>query len=98
MIIPQPKNQWALVIYLLLENYSAGLTMKTACRDLFYKFQSRLGEVEKERKHKLKIIRLPMKKKNRFGHNMSYLNYKSVASKFYLRNLLNKLNRQGLKR
>lgn len=93
----KPKNQWALVVYLLLENKLTGLTMKTACADIFYKFQTRLGEVEKGRKDKLKVRRLRMKKKNRFGHNMTYINYKSLAPKPYLRNLIAKLNRQGLK-
>lgn len=98
MQIEKPKTQHALVVWLLLEYYSTGLTMKQACAELFYKFQSRLGEVERPRKAKLKIIRLRMNKKNRFGHNMSYINYKSIAPKPYLRNLIAKLNRQGLKK
>jgi len=93
MIAPKPKNQWALVIWHLLQNHSKGIDMADMSRDYFYKFQSRLGEVEKTRKNKLKIVRLRMKGKNRFGHDISWINYKSLAHRSYLINLIAKLNR-----
>lgn len=97
--LEKPKNQWAFVIYILMENKSTGVTMVTAMKDFFHKFQTRLLEIEKSnsRKRKLKIRRLPVTKKNRFGHTMTYVNYKSLAPISYLRNLYLKLNRQGLK-
>ena len=100
----KPKNQFALAILLLIEYKNTGVTMKECCKDLFYKFQSRLGEIEKSlsssgkpRSLKLKIRRLPMTKKNRFGHTMTYTNYKSLASLSYLNNLYKYLNANGLK-
>lgn len=101
----QPKNQFALAILLLIEHKETGVTMKECCKYLFYKFQSRLGEIErslsssgKPRSLKLKIRRLPMTKKNRFGHTMTYTNYKALCSVAYLRNLLVYLNKNGLKK
>ena len=98
-----PKNQWALAVQLLIENGNKGVTMKDACKVLFFKMQSRLGELErsldstgKPRKYALKIRRLPITQKNRFGHSMTYYNYKSLAPKSYLQNLLKKLNKNGL--
>lgn len=95
MKLSKPTNQWSLVVYLLIEKYTQGITMKDAMQVYFHKFQSRLGEVEKSRKDKLKIRRLPITKKNRFGHTCTFLNYKSVANKKYLLNLYEKLNREG---
>lgn len=93
MIVPKPNNHWSLAVYILLENHSRGVTMSDLCRDKFHKFQTRLLEVEKGREHKLKIRRLRMNGKNRFGHPNSWLNYKSLANKHYLINLIAKLNR-----
>ena len=56
-----------------------------------------LDDKGQPRKDKLMIRRLPMKGKNRFGHTMNYISYKSLAPKSYLANLLKKLNREGLK-
>lgn len=93
---PNPKNQWALVIYLLLENYTRGMNMAIAMRDNFHKFQSRLLEVEKSHP-KLKIDRKDISRKNRFGHPSFYRRYKPLSHRRYLVNLLKKVNRQGLK-
>lgn len=95
MKLESPKNQWALSVRLLIDHYSEGVTMVTAMKYYFHKFQSRLLEVEQNRKDKLKIRRLPITKKNRFGHTCTFLNYKSVANKKYLLNLYSKLNRDG---
>jgi len=43
--IPKPKNEWALVIYLLIKHHKSGLTMVDAMKVYFHKFQSRLGEI-----------------------------------------------------
>lgn len=94
--LSKPKNQWAQAVRLLIENKSSGVTMVDACKDYFYKFQSRLGEVEEGRKEKMKVRRLPITKKNRFGHTHTFTNYKSLATMKYLVNLYQKLNNNGL--
>jgi hypothetical protein len=103
MKIESPQNQYSLVIWLLIKNKAKGVTMKDCCDVIFHKFQSRLGEIEKSLNHKgtprksqLKILRLWMTKNNRFGHKMSFLNYKSLAATPYLANLLKYLNKYGL--
>lgn len=95
MQLQNPKNQYALVLRLLIDKGNMGVTMVDAMRDHFHKFQSRLGEVEKAHP-KIKIRRLPMTKKNRFGHSCTFTNYKSLAPFPYLRNLMNKLNKEGM--
>lgn len=98
MQLPKPKNQWALAVYLLAENKNTGLTNADATKtDTFYKFQTRVGEVLKGRENDLKIRKLRVKFVNRFTHNGSHTNYKSLANIKYLCNLINKLNREGAK-
>ena len=92
----KPKNNWALVVWYLIM-LPEGFSMKTPVADHFYKFQSRLGEVEKGRKDKMKVRRLPMTAKNRHGHTMTFTHYKSLANVNYLGNLYNKLNSLGVK-
>ena len=105
MKVEHPKTQHALVVRMLIDYQQTGFSMKEACQLLFYKLQTRIGELERSvdekgvpRKQKLMIRRLPMTGKNRFGHSMSYVQYKSLAPKSYLVNLLAKLNREGVKR
>ena len=94
--LEKPKNQYSLVVRLLMENHSRGVTMVEAMKDYFHKFQTRLLEVEKAHP-KLQVRRLPMTTKNRFGHSCTYTNYKSVAPYQYLIHLYGLLNREGLK-
>ena len=98
MKLETPKNQYALVVRLLIDYYQTGVTMADASRYYFHKFTNRLRDVEKPRADKLKIRRLPMTKKNKFGHTCTFLNFKSLAPKPYLINLLSKLNREGMKK
>lgn len=95
MQLQKPKNQYAQVVYLLIENGNRGVTMVDAMKDFFHKFGTRLLEVEKQHP-KLKIRRLPMTKKNRFGHTTTFLNYKSLSPYPYMVNLVNKLNKEGM--
>ena len=104
MKVETPKTQHGLAVRMLIDYHDRGFSMKEACQLLFFKVQTRLGELERSlddkgqpRKDKLMIRRLPMKGKNRFGHTMNYISYKSLAPKSYLANLLKKLNREGLK-
>lgn len=105
MKLQSPQNQYALAIRLLIDHKQTGVTMKHCCNVLFYKFQTRLGEIErsigkdgKPRRLSLKIRRLPVTKRNRFGNSMTYTEYKSLAPISYLKNLYSKLNREGLKK
>ena len=91
------KNQHALAVYLLWEKYSEGVTQADACKDFFYKFNTRLGELELTRGDKLKISRLWITKKNRFNHPCTFLRYKSNANRKYLFNLIAYLNKHGFK-
>lgn len=95
--LSKPVNNWALSVWYLIQHYSTGMSMQQPVKDHFYKWQSRILEVEKGRKDKLKIRRFPMTAKNRHGHNMTYTHYKSLAPKDYLINLYEKLNRLGNK-
>ena len=97
MQLLKTNNQHALVVRLLIEYHKTGMSMKDAAKDFFHKFQTRLLEVEKGRQDKLKIRRLPMTTKNRFGHVCTYTNYKSLSSLPYLINLHNKLCKLGYK-
>lgn len=98
MQIPKPKNQWALAVYLLAENKHNGLTVADATRtDTFYKFSNRVNEVIHGREDKIKVRKLRVKFTNRFTHNGSHTNYKSLANIKYLCNLIQKLNREGSK-
>lgn len=94
--LDKPKNQYAQAVLLLIEKNSEGVTMADACRDYFYKFQTRLLEVEKLHP-KLQVRRLNMTTENRFGHTCTYKNYKSLAPYQYLIHLYALLNREGLK-
>jgi len=94
--LEKTNNQYAMVLRLLIENKSVGVTMVTAMQDFFHKYQTRQLEIEKLHP-KLKIRRLPIVKKNRFGHACRFINYKSMAPVSYLYNLYNLLNKNGLK-
>lgn len=104
--LPPPKNCYALVVRYLIEYHSKGLSMRDVLKDYFYKFNTRLGEVEKStstttgssRSLLLKISRTPMTKKNRFGHPMTYTQYKSLAPMSYLLNLYEYLNNNKFKK
>ncbi len=93
----EAKNNWALAVAYLINYHNVGLSMKEPCGDMFYKFQSRLLEVEKGRKDKMKIRRLSMTDKNRHKHTMTYTHYKPLCNKKYLINLFLKLNKLGIK-
>lgn len=94
--LDKPKNQYSWVVRLLLEYGNSGVTMLDAVKDHFWKFNTRLGEIE-QLHPKLQIRRINMTTKNRFGHSCTFKNYKSVAPKPYLIHLYNLLNREGLK-
>jgi hypothetical protein len=70
-----PKNQHDLVFrYLLMFDK---FSLKDVIDDsMFFKFQTRLGELEKI--HGTLATRKRIKFKNRFGHDSSYVQYKAI--------------------
>lgn len=94
--LDKPRNQYAQAVLLLIEKGASGVTMADACKDFFYKFCTRLGEVEHGRHDKIKVIRLKETSINRFGHPVTYTRYKSIADVHYLIGLYKKLNENGL--
>lgn len=105
MKLSKPTNDYCIVVKLLIDNYDRGLSMKEAGQVMMFKFQTRLGELEKSigkdgerRVLKLKIRRLPMKHTKPWGEKTSYMNYKPLCSKIYLYNLYEVLAKKGLKK
>lgn len=93
--LEKPKNQWALSIWLLLENKNEGVTMAKACELYFHKFQSRLLEIEAASpaiKETLKIRRVWMQATNRLGSISKFFNYKSLATESELIRIYNAIN------
>lgn len=95
MQLDQPQNSYALAIRLLID-HPEGFSMLVPCKEYFYKFQSRLGEIMKAHPT-LQIQKLPMTAKNRYGNEMTYTHYKALSNYVHLVNLYNKLNKIGLK-
>lgn len=74
-MIKQPKNQHQLVCwYLLTMN---GFSLREVINDsMFFKFQTRLSELEKE--HGLLAKRTKVKFTNRFQHSRVYYLYEAI--------------------
>lgn len=105
MKLSKPTNDYCIVVKLLIQYHERGLSMKEAGQIMFFKLQTRLGELERSigsdgesRKLKLKVRRLPMKHTKPWGEKTQYTNYKSLASKKYLYNLYEVLCKKGLKK
>lgn len=103
--LSKPTNDYCIVVKLLIRHKEKGLSMKEAGNVMFFKFQTRLGELERskgkdgeQRKKKLKIRRLPMNHTKPWGEKTKYTNYKSLASLSYLYNLYEVLCKKGLKK
>ena len=97
--LQRPKNDWAKAIYILYDSFMAGVSMAkvlTKYEPCFYKFQTRLLEIE--RCHpKLKISRVSIPYKSRMdGKNRHYTQYTQLSPKPYVLNLYNLINEKGL--
>lgn len=67
-----PRNQKQQVLWYLI--YSPSINLKDVINDsLFYKFQTRLGEIERE--HGIITNKKRVKFTNRFGRKSSYIEY-----------------------
>lgn len=74
----KPKNQHQQVLY-YLNKYSFWFSLNVVIQDsFFYKFQTRLAEIESE--HGKLVDRKRTKFKNRFGNKSSYVSYKTCVS------------------
>lgn len=97
--LARPRNDWAKALYILNLNYLAGVSMAkvlTHHEPCFYKFQTRLGDVE--RLHpKLQISRTTIPYKSKIdGKSKSYTQYTLLSPKYYFVNLYNLINEKGL--
>lgn len=94
------KNDWAKATYILYLNHLAGVSMAkvlTHHEPSFYKFNTRLGEVEKAHP-KLKVARTRIKYTSKMdGKRKSYIQYTPLSPLPYLLNLTKKLNEEGFK-
>jgi hypothetical protein len=96
--LSKPVNDWARCLIILHSNYMAGVSMAKVLNVLphFYKFQTRLKEVEKAHP-KLKISRTIIPFKNaKLNKNGYFTQYTLLSPPSYVINLYNKINKEGL--
>ncbi len=97
--LEKPKNQWAKALYILYDSWYAGVSMAnilTQYDHTFYKFQSRLGELEKAHA-KLKVSRVSIPYVSKIdSKSKHYTQYTLISPKPYIVNLYNLINEKGL--
>lgn len=94
-----PQNDYARCLMILHMNYMGGVSMAKVLNILphFYKFQTRLLEIERAHP-KLKISRTKMPFKNqRLNKSGWFTQYTLLSSPSYVVNLYNVINENGLK-
>lgn len=98
MTLSKPKNNWAKALFILYDSIE-GVSMAiilTRYDSTFYKFQSRLLEIEKEHP-KLNIGRESIPYVSRIdGKHKVYTKYTLLSPRPYLINLYNLINERGL--
>lgn len=98
--LQKPKNDYAKALYILMDNYMGGVSMAKVLNSYdytFYKFQTRLAEVEREHP-KLKISRTMIPYVSRLdSKKKKFMQYTIISPKPYVSNLYNKLNNEGFK-
>lgn len=90
--IPNPKNQYALVIHTLMENPKGVTQLDWANQYKILKFATRLGELE----NKLATILVkkePKKFINRFGHDGQYVLYTPILTMQEYLEIYNQVNK-----
>lgn len=99
-ILQKPVNDWARTLWILHHSYMGGVSMATVLtRHIpnFYKFQTRLLEIEKAHP-KLKISRTQIPFKNTKMNKSGYFTqYTPLSPDQYIVNLYNQINNNGLK-
>jgi hypothetical protein len=96
----KPNNDWCRVLWILHNNYYAGVSMAKVLNILphFYKFQTRLLEIEKLHP-KLNVSRVQIAFKNTSLNKSGYFTqYVALSPPQYIINLYNKINEEGLKK
>ena len=97
--LKKPTNDWARVLFILHSNYMGGVSMAKVLNILphFYKFQTRLLEIERENP-KLKVSRVKIPFKNvKLNKSGWFTQYTLLSPPRYVIDLYNKINEQGLK-
>lgn len=89
----KPKNQHELVLYYLY-NRSRFSLMELINDSMFFKFQTRLSELERE--HGRLAKREKVKFVNRFGHKSTYYVYSAIDKQKIL-SIYNKISRITIK-
>ena len=98
--LQNPRNDWAKALFILIQNNIAGISMAkvlTHYDQTFYKFQTRIGDIEREHpKLKISHTMIPYTSKVD-GKKKHYTQYTPISPYPYLINLYNSLNNNGLK-
>lgn len=99
--LERPRNDWSKALWILIQNEIAGISMAkvlTHYDQTFYKFQTRLGDIER-RHPKLKVSHTMIPYTSKIdGKKKHYTQYTPLSPHSYLINLYNKINREGLKK
>ena len=77
--IPNPKNQYALVLHTLMENPKGVTQLDWANQYKILKFATRLGELE-NKLAKILVKKEPQDFTNRFGHKSQYVLYTPILT------------------
>ena len=97
--LQKPKNGWAKALFILYDCYYQGVSMSkilTQYDPTFYKFQTRLLEIE-DAHPKLKVSRADIPFKSKLNDEPGYYTqYTLLSPEYYVRNLYNLINEKGL--
>ena len=97
--LDKPKNGWAKALFILYDSFMGGTNMAkvlTRYDPTFYKFQTRLLEIEKAHP-KLNISKVPIPFKSKLsGESGYFFQYTALCPRPYLLNLYNLINKKGL--
>lgn len=98
-LLQKPKNSWSKALFILYDSYLSGVSMAkilTQYDPTFYKFQTRLLEIE-DAHPKLKVIRTDVPFKSKINDEPGYYTqYTLLSPDYYVRNLYNLINEKGL--
>lgn len=98
--LSKPNNDWSRVLWILHQSYMGGVSMATVLNKYlpnFYKFQTRLSEIQREYPN-LKISKAQIPFKNtRMNKTGYFTQYTPISPQSYILNLYNQINENGLK-
>ncbi len=97
--INKPTNDWAKALFIIYDSIMFGVSMAdvlTKYEPCFYKFQARLGEIEKTHP-KLEMERVKKTYQSKMdGKIKHYIKYMVKSPRPYILNLYNLINEKGL--